>query len=133
MTSKTTVAILAAAAGKPFTIPFTGPVSWLHAGEVANAFIQAVSRERKEAVVFDINGIPSTVEKSLEILRKIAPDAHIDASGAALPFPMNLSDKPLRAFLGDYGQIPLEEGIAATFNAFRSLLDKGLLKADGLA
>ena len=46
MTSKTTVAILAAAANKPYTIPFRGPISWLHAGEVASAFIRAVAKER---------------------------------------------------------------------------------------
>ena len=46
MTSKTTVAILAAAAGRPYAIPFRGPVSWLHAGEVASAFLKAVSKVR---------------------------------------------------------------------------------------
>ena len=44
LTSKTTVAILAAAAGRPYTMPFTGAVSALHAGEVASAFIRAVAR-----------------------------------------------------------------------------------------
>jgi nucleoside-diphosphate-sugar epimerase len=133
MTSKTTVAILAAAAGKPYTIPFTGPVSWLHAGEVASAFIKAVSRPRDKAVVFDINGVTSTVEESMELLKKVAPASNITASGAALPFPMALSDEPLRAFLGDYGQMPLEEGITQTHNVFRSLLDKGLISADSIS
>jgi nucleoside-diphosphate-sugar epimerase len=133
MSSKTTVAILAASAGKPYTIPFTGPVSWLHAGEVAAAFIKAVSRPRSEATVFDINGVPSTVEKSLEILKRLAPNSRITASGSALPFPMSLSDTPLRNYLGDYGHVPLEEGIAGTYKMFTSLLEKGLLKADDAA
>jgi nucleoside-diphosphate-sugar epimerase len=133
MTSKTTVAILAAAAGVPYTIPFTGPVSWLHAGEVAHAFIKAVSEPRNDAVVFDINGIASTVEKSLEVLKKVAPDNQVTASGAALPFPMALSDQPLRTYLGDYGQVPLEEGIAHTHAMFRSLLEKNLLSATDIA
>lgn len=132
MTSKTTVAILAAAAGKPYTIPFTGAVSWLHAGEVASAFIKAVSRPRDKAVVFDINGATATVEDSMEMLKKIAPTSNITASGSALPFPMALSDEPLRAFLGDYGQMPIEEGIAQTYNVFQSLLDKGLISADSV-
>ncbi|UCH47140.1 MAG: SDR family oxidoreductase [Betaproteobacteria bacterium] len=132
MTSKTTVAILAAAAGKPYTIPFTGAVSWLHAGEVASAFIKAVSQPRDQAVVFDINGFSSTVEQSLEVLKKVAPGSSITASGPALPFPMALSDDPLREFLGDYGQMPLEEGISNTHNIFRSLLDKGLISAESI-
>jgi nucleoside-diphosphate-sugar epimerase len=133
MTSKTTVAILAAAAGKPYTIPFRGPVSWLHAGEVASAFIRAVSRDRNGAEVFDINGVASTVEQSVDMLRKIAPEAQIQVSGDALPFPMALSDKPVRAYLGDYGSITIEEGIRQTFDVFRKLLEKGLLSAENVA
>ena len=132
MTSKTTVAILAAAAGKPYVIPFTGAVSWLHAGEVASAFIKAVSQPRDKAVVFDINGVSSTVEESLKILNTVAPGCRVRASGPALPFPMKLSDTPLRAFLGDYGSVPLEKGISQTYSMFGSLLEKGLIQADKL-
>jgi nucleoside-diphosphate-sugar epimerase len=132
MTSKTTVAILAAAAGKPYTIPFRGPVSWLHAGEVASAFVRAVSKERKGAEVFDINGVASTVEVSVDLIRKISPEAKIGLSGDALPFPMALSDQPVRSFLGDYGAISMEEGIRQTHDMFRALLEKGLVSADNL-
>jgi nucleoside-diphosphate-sugar epimerase len=132
MTSKTTIAILAAAAGKPYTIPFRGPISWLHAGEVASAFIKAVSRERTGAEVFDINGVASTVEQSVALIRKCAPDAKIEVSGEALPFPMALSDQPVRGFLGDYGSISMEEGIRQTHEVFTALLAKGLISADNL-
>lgn len=132
MTSKTTVAILAAAAGKPYTIPFRGPVSWLHAGEVAGAFVKAVSRDRTGAEVFDINGVPFTVEESVEVIRRIAPGAQIAISGEALPFPMALSDQPVRNFLGDYGSVEIEEGIRRTHEVFQSLLAKGLIGADNI-
>ena len=132
MTSKTTVAILAAAAGKPYTIPFRGPVSWLHAGEVASAFIKAVSVDRGSADVFDINGVPSTVEDSIQIIKKIAPSARIEISGNPLPFPMALSDQPVRGFLGDYGSISVEDGIRQTHAAFSALLEKKLISADAL-
>jgi len=127
------VAILAAAARKPYTIPFRGPISWLHAGEVASAFIKAVSKERRGAEVFDINGVPSTVEQSVELLRKVAPEARIAISGDPLPFPMALSDHPVRAFLGDYGSVTIEDGIRQTYEVFRSLLAKGLVSAESLA
>jgi nucleoside-diphosphate-sugar epimerase len=132
MTSKTTVAILAAAAGKPYTIPFRGPVSWLHAGEVASAFIRAVAKVRSGAEVFDINGVASTVEQSVELIRKVVPEAKIQISGEALPFPMALSDQPVRSYLGDYGSVPIEDGIRETCEVFRSLLAKGLVSADNL-
>jgi len=133
LTSKTTVAILAAAAGRPYEVPFRGPVSWLHAGEVANAFLKAVSRPRERAVVFDINGVPSTVEASLAMLKRLAPEAQVTCSGQTLPFPMNLSDAPVRGFLGDYGSVPLEGGIRGTLAAFKSLLAQGLLKPENVA
>jgi nucleoside-diphosphate-sugar epimerase len=132
LTSKTTVAILAAAGGKPYDIPFRGPVSWLHAGEVASAFLKAVSRPGTGAPVFDINGVASTVESSLELLKRAAPEARITFSGQPLPFPMDLSDQPVRAYLGEYGSVPLDAGIRDTYNAFRSLLANGLLRADNL-
>lgn len=131
MTSKTTVAILAAAAGKPYTIPFSGGVSGLHAGEVASAFIKSVSKDRNEAQVFDHNGVPSTVEDWLALVRTVAPsaaDLHIE--GDALPFPSELSDEPIREFLGDFGHMSLGEGIQATFDGFQALLRNGVISAD---
>ncbi|HKQ23659.1 MAG TPA: NAD-dependent epimerase/dehydratase family protein [Burkholderiales bacterium] len=133
MTSKTTMAILAAAARRPYSIPFRGAISWLHAGEVASAFVKAVSKERAGAEVFDINGVPSTVEHSMDLLRKVAPEAQITISGEALPFPMALSDQPVRTFLGDYGSVAIEEGIRHTYEAFQALLAKGLVSAENLA
>jgi nucleoside-diphosphate-sugar epimerase len=133
LTSKTTVALLAAAAGRAYDIPFRGPISWLHAGEVASAFLTAVSKVREGAPVFDINGIASTVERSLELLQRIAPGAKVTCSGAALPFPMDLSDDPVRGHLGDYGSVPLEDGMRGTCAAFQDLLARGLVKAESIA
>lgn len=133
ISSKTTVAILAAAARTPYAVPFKGPVSGLHAGEAASAFIRAVSEDRASAEVFDLNGVPTSVEAWLEMVRGLAPDARLEATGEALPFPADLSDEPVRAFLGDYGAVPLEDGIAETLQAFRRLLDRGLLSPAAIA
>ena len=133
LTSKTTVALLAAAAGRRYEIPFRGAVSWLHAGEVASAFLKAVSKDREGAPVFDINGVATSVEKSLELMQKIAPGAQVTCAGAPLPFPMDLSDGPVRAHLGDYGVVPLDDGMRGTYAAFKDLLARGLVKAESVA
>jgi nucleoside-diphosphate-sugar epimerase len=127
LTSKTTVAILAAAAEKPYTVPFSGAVSALHAGEIASAFIRAVSKEREGARVFDLNGRATTVAEWLEIIRGLAPGAQLQIAGDPLPFPADLSDEPVRRYLGDYGPVPLEEGIEETLAAFKRLLAVGAL------
>jgi nucleoside-diphosphate-sugar epimerase len=129
LTSKTTIAILAAAAGKPYEVPFSGGVSWLYTGEVASAFIRAVAKERTGAPVFNMNGVHAPVEEGLRILKQIAPSAAVTSSGQPLAFPMHLPDEPLRAYLGDYGGATLAEGIRETYDAFRSLVARGMLSA----
>jgi nucleoside-diphosphate-sugar epimerase len=131
--SKTTVALLATVGGRPYDIPFIGPVSWLHAGEVASAFLKAVAREREGAPVFDINGTSETVENSLALLKKLEPGMKVTCSGKALPYPMDLSDDPLRAYLGDYGRIELEAGMRDTLAAFRALVARGQLDPAAVA
>jgi len=133
LTSKTTVAILAAAAERPYTVPFSGEVSALHAGEVASAFIKAVSKERDGAHVFDLNGRRTTVAEWLDIVRALAPRAQLDLEGDPLPFPADLSDEPIRDFLGDYGPVSLEDGIEETYDAFRRLLAAGALSPRAIA
>jgi len=132
LTSKTTIAILAAAAGRPYTVPFSGPVSALHAGEAASAFIRAVAEPRGDAHVLDLNGAPTTVERWLELLRACAPEAELDLEGEPLPFPADLSDEPVRHVLGEYGTMPLEDGIDDTLARFRALLDKGAISVDSI-
>jgi nucleoside-diphosphate-sugar epimerase len=129
LTSKTTAAILAAAAGRSYDVPFRGGVSWLYAGEVASAFIRAVSRERAGAPVFDMNGVYAPVEEGVRILNRLTRAAAITCSGQPLAFPMHLPDDPLRAYLGEYGAMPLADGIRETYEAFRSLLQRGMLSA----
>ena len=105
LTSKTTVAILAAAAGREYEVPFSGAVSYLYAGEVASAFVQAVSRDREGAPVFDCVGRSTTVEDGLAALRRLVPDARVGAGGEPLPFPFEDRDALLRDHIGDYGSV----------------------------
>jgi hypothetical protein len=120
-------------AERPYTLPFSGHISAQHAGEVASAFIKAVSDERTGAQVFGLNGRPTSVAAWLDIIRELAPGARLDVKGDPLPFPADLSDAPIRDYLGDYGPVPLEEGIEATYAAFRRLLAAGALSPAAVA
>jgi|TARA_B100001964_G_C14249784_1_gene609314 nucleoside-diphosphate-sugar epimerase len=132
MTSKITIATLATAANKPFTIPFSGPISALHAGEAAAAFIKVVSKERVESRIFDMNGASTTVENWVKILKKIEPKANIRIDGGILPFPFDLPDAPLRTYLGDYGMVDLGEGIKQTYETFKNLLSQNKISIANL-
>lgn len=127
MSSKCTVAIHAAVAGQSYEVPFSGPVSWLYAGEAAAAMIACVSSDQVDAPVFDLNGTCETVEAGLDALRAIAPKADVSCTGSPFPFPAELDDGPLRARVGDYPSISVPDGIAATHRAFTDLTTAGRL------
>ena len=125
MSSKNTIAIQAAAMGQPFEVPYAGMLSWLYAGEAAAAFIASVAKDGEGANVFDLNGTCDSVENGLQILRGIDPSADVSATGNSFPFPADLDDEPLRLHVGDYPSVSLEEGIGATFHAFKQLVSEG--------
>ena len=130
MTSKTTFAILAAASNQSYTIPFSGPISALYVREVASALITAASKNHDASPVFDMNGICTTVENWVNIIKKIEPKTKIIIEGKAMQFPFNASDEPLRQYIGNYEQVNLEYGIQETFDSFKSLLSKGMISSD---
>ena len=129
MTSKSTVAIQAAAFGLPYDIPFTGPYSWLYAGEAAAAFIASISQDGDGAYCFDLNGRCEQVEAGLAMLKKLDETAKVTCSGSPIPFDPNLNEAPLRAHVPEYPTISIEEGINDTYAAFKALQNEGRLTA----
>ncbi|MDE0534479.1 MAG: NAD(P)-dependent oxidoreductase [Albidovulum sp.] len=127
VSSKNTVAIQAAARDEEYIVPYSGPLSWLYAGEAAAAFIAAASQDGQGAFVFNLNGPCETVEFGLDVVRSLAPEARISCAGSQLPFPADLDDGPLRAHVPDYPNIPVAEGIKATYRAYQILKSEGRL------
>ena len=129
MTSKQTVAMLAAALGEPYDIPYTGYVSHLSAAEVASAFIHSIAYEGDGAFVFDIFGESVNIKDTIKMINKIKPNANITSSGSEMPFPSKLSDIPLREHLkkriSDYGSINTMTMISETIEAFEMLIKSG--------
>lgn len=132
MSSKPTLAVLAAVAGLPYQIPFTGSVGFVYAAEAAAAFIQAVAKEPDGATVFNLNGTPETVENFIALLKEHFPEADIGCDGAPLPFPADLSDAPLRQQIGDYRHFSLAEGLTETVALFTDRIQSGRLDAETL-
>ena len=127
MSSKNTLGIQAAALGQPYDISFVGPYSWLYAGEAAAAFIACVSRDGEGAQVFDLNGRCETIEEGLAILNRLDGKSQVTCSGTPWPFPADLDDAPLRAYVPEYPDITVQQGIEATYRAFEMLKQQGRL------
>ena len=130
VTAAPTKAMLAAAAGIRFCIPFSGPIMLQHTTEVANAFIAAALSKKKGAYVADLAGSNTSVEEVLEIIRQTIPSAELSSTGEPLPFVSGLNDKYLRSLIGDFPGLGLSIGVEKTISSFKTLLDKNLVSAD---
>lgn len=127
MSSKNTIGIQAAALGLPYDISFVGDYSWLYAGEAAAAFIASVSVDGKDARVFDLNGRCETIEAGVDVLKRLDSNSQVTCSGNPWPFPAALDDAPLRAYVAEYPDISVENGVEATYRAFKELQRQGRL------
>jgi len=132
LTSAPTKAMLAAAAGRPFMIPFTGALNFQFVGEVADIFIRAADAEiaADQSPVFDLMGAKAEVADIVAELRRVEPAAKIACEGSSLPFPTEFDDRPLRRVVGDWATISLRDGITQSVETFRQLLNRGLVSAD---
>jgi nucleoside-diphosphate-sugar epimerase len=130
VTAAPTKAMLAAAAGVPFTIPFSGPIMMQHTEEIAGAFIGAALADIEGAHVCDLAGADTDIAAIVRALDAVAPGHGVKVSGDPLPFVSGLDDSPLRALIGEWQSIDLDTGVHRTIAAFRTLLRTGQLKPE---
>jgi len=72
------------------------------------------------------------VQEGIDHIKALVPGASIDCTGQPLAFPMDHSDDPLKAYIGDYGQMPLKAGIEETLQKFQQLLKDKKMDASQL-
>lgn len=129
MSSVLTVAILAAAIGKKFRVPFCGPIGFVYTEEVALAFNHAAACSHDGSPVFDLNGAEATVEHLLELISAKRPQAEVTCSSEKLELPAFMSDKPLEDYVGSFRRWSLEEGLDETLVVFDRLITAAKLSA----
>lgn len=133
MTSAPTTAMLAAAAGVPFHIPYGGASQLQFARDVAEAFVDVSLADYVGASVHNVAGPRVEVRAIIEAIATVAPEAaaRITHSEVPLPFPEEVDSSSLLTIVGNVPQTPLEAGIAETIKRFRELLSAGLIEAPG--
>ncbi len=131
VTSAPTSAMLAAAAGVGYTIPFTGTLQFQHARDVARAFVAASLAPVEGAYVFDLPGHTASIDEVVAIIAEHRPRSGetITSSGEGLRLPVVTPSPEYEATVGSIEQIPLASGIADTIDAFADLLARGLVTA----
>jgi UDP-glucuronate 4-epimerase len=127
MTSAPTSAMLAAAKGEGYHIPFGGVSSYQHADDVAKLFVQASTVPFKGAGVFNLKGEIAHMREVIAHIENAAPElkGRITFDDTALPFPDGADDSELVKLIGVLPGRTLEQGIAATVEHFRQTLATG--------
>lgn len=126
LTSDLAKAILAAAAGRPFHIKFSGPMALQYAGDAAQMFVGVARAGYSGAAVCNLRNDVLDVSDFVAALRLAAPEAQITVeAGTPLPFPADLDDSGLHHILGDIPHTPLQTAISQTLDMFRALLAEG--------
>jgi UDP-glucuronate 4-epimerase len=127
LTSSPTVAMLAAAAGVPYTIPYGGSGQLQLARDVARAFIAASLAGAKGASVYNVPGHAVTVAEVVDAIADAAPDATIDFTGEGLSFPSEVDATSFAELVPAFAQTSLADGVRETIERFRELVARGLV------
>jgi len=127
LTSGPTKAMLAAAAGQGFDIPFGGRCVYQYTQDVARTFIQAARTPFQGAEVLNMRGAVEPMEAIIAAIEAAEPGAKgkITFSGSALALPSDVDDSRLRSLLGEPAETPLAEGVAQTIRIFKQALGSG--------
>jgi len=131
MTSDPTKAMLAAAAGVPFTIKFGGNVLLTYAPDCARAFIASAraAAGSQDAVGLNVPGRRIAIPALVDLIETVLPGAGqlISWDDRPLPVPSLLSGPALRDAVGDVPNAVLADGVRETIAGFQAALAAGLV------
>ena len=131
LTSAPTTAMLAAAAGVAYRIPYGGAAQLQYALDVARAFVAASLSGYEGASVHNLPGVRVSIVEVVAAITAAAPESAgtIDSDDLVLPFPEEVDSGSFDEIAPGLSGTPLADGVRATIERFRTLLSEGLLEA----
>jgi UDP-glucuronate 4-epimerase len=122
LTSAPTLAMLAAARGEGYTIPFTGRSELQYAPDMAAALVAAARAPFTGATVVNVPGTSALVEEVVAEIERVVPEleGRIECTGPPLPFPEELDSSDFAQVVGTVPITPLAEGVEETIRHFRA-------------
>jgi len=120
VTSAPTAAMVAAAEGREFRIPFGGALQFQYVADAGEAFVRASEAEATGAGVHNLDGPVVTMQELVALIERTAPDAAglISAGDEPLPFPSSVDATSFVELVGPVAR-PIEEGVAEAIASFR--------------
>lgn len=127
VTSRPTLAMIAAAAGRPYRIDFAGSYQFQYAADVAAWFVAAARSELPGALAFSLPGPAFAVSEIVAAIEQVAPDSRgqITFGDRLLPFPGAFDGTPIETALGARRPTGLGEGVEQTIACYRSAISSG--------
>jgi nucleoside-diphosphate-sugar epimerase len=126
LTSAPTTALVAAAAGVGYRIPFGGSVQMQYTADVGEAFARASELEGYEgASVHNLDGPEVSMPELLELIG----EPGITAADEPLPFPPSVDGASFVELIGGSVMRPIDAGVKDSLERFRELLADGRIKA----
>ena len=129
LTSAPTAAMLAAAAGRPYEIPFGGRLQLQYLPDVAEAFVRASELDRRGASVHTLDGPSASVDEVVDLIEAASGvrQGTITWRGEPLPFSGEADGSSFVELLGGSVNRALPDGIADSVERFGRLLATGLV------
>ena len=117
-TAGVTLACKAAKQNFEYTVGFSGKVGFVYVEDVTNLVERLIDKAPVGAITMNINGITTSVENFVSIIKKNIPDANVKFSGKALSVVEEiLGGEPSKTFK-DFKYTSLDNGINKTINFY---------------
>ena len=122
VTSAPTAAMVAAARGQEYRIPFGGALQFQYTADAGEAFVRASESAREGATVHNLDGPVATMAEIVAAIERAAPDAKglISAGEEPLPFPASVDATSFVELMGGPTARPLDDGVAEAIARFRA-------------
>jgi nucleoside-diphosphate-sugar epimerase len=127
VTSKPTLAMIAAAAERPFHVDFAGAYQFQFAADVAAWFVAAARSDMPGPNVFSLPGPTISVADMIGAIEAVAPASRgqVTMGERLLPFPQAFDGRPIEQALGPVKTTALEDGVADTVTRYRAAVADG--------
>jgi nucleoside-diphosphate-sugar epimerase len=122
LTSAPTAAMVAAAAGREYRIPFGGALQLQYVADAGEAFVRASEAGAEGASVHNLDGPVATIPEVIAAIERAAPEAAglVTAEDVPLPFPPSVDATSFTALVGGPVSRPLDQGVAEAIARFRA-------------
>jgi UDP-glucuronate 4-epimerase len=121
LTSAPTAAMVAAAEGREYRIPFGGALQLQYVADAGEAFVRASEAGAGGASVHNLDGPVATIAEVIAAIERAAPEAAGlgTADEEPLPFPPSVDAASFTALVGGPVSRPLDDGVAEAIARFR--------------